>query len=66
MLKKKTDQRRAFLRQLSEELAKPHIEDRSSNNQIMRNHSTKIAIESVLGLQRITVAMAERNTVNEH
>ena len=51
MLKKKTNQRRIFLHQLSEELAKPFIEDRSSNTQIMRHHSTKNAIEDVLGIE---------------
>ena len=50
MLKKKINQRRIFLHQLSEELAKPIIEDRSSNEQIMRHHSTKNAIEDVLGV----------------
>lgn len=34
--------------QLSEELAKPTIENRSQNLQVMRNHSTKIAIENVI------------------
>lgn len=46
-----TGQRRIFLRQLSEELSKPFIEDRSGNFQIMRHYSTKLAIESVIGLQ---------------
>ena len=49
MLPKKTNQRRLFLRQLSEELATPMIEDRYHNVQIMRNYSTKITIESVIG-----------------
>lgn len=51
MIKKKTNQRRCFLRQLSEELTKPYIEDRSVNQQIMRNYSTKIAIDSMIGRQ---------------
>lgn len=46
MLPKKTNRRRLFLRQLSEELAMPMIEERASNQQIMRNHYTKIAVES--------------------
>jgi len=49
MLPKKINQRRLFLRQLSEEFATPMIEDRYRNVQIMRNYSTKIAIESVIG-----------------
>lgn len=53
MIQKKTNQRRTFLRQLSEELAKPFIEGRSTNGQIMRNYNTKIAIESVIGLQLV-------------
>ena len=56
MLKKKTNQRRIFLHQLSEELAKPFIEDRSSNKHIMRYHSTKNPIEDVLGVENETVA----------
>ncbi|XP_071567686.1 piggyBac transposable element-derived protein 4-like [Temnothorax nylanderi] len=51
MISKKTNQRRLFLRQLSEELAKPFIEDRSANVQIMRHFSTKLAIDSIIGLQ---------------
>lgn len=50
MIKKKTHQRRIFLRQLSEELCKSMIEDRFSNNQIMRHHSTKNAVEDILGV----------------
>lgn len=34
MIRKKTNQRRIFLRQLSEELAKPFIEDRSTNGRL--------------------------------
>ena len=48
MIKKKTNQRRKFLRQLSEELSVPMIEDRSQNLQIMRHYSTKLAVESIL------------------
>lgn len=44
---KKTSQRRIFLRQLSEELCMPHIQERSHNCQIMRQFSTKMAIESI-------------------
>lgn len=46
---KKTNQRRLFLRELSEELAKPTIEARMTNQQVIRNYTTKIAIESVIG-----------------
>ncbi|XP_018395958.1 PREDICTED: piggyBac transposable element-derived protein 4-like [Cyphomyrmex costatus] len=49
MIPRKTNQRRIFLRQLSEELAEPMIVTRSQNVQIMRNYNTKIAIESVIG-----------------
>lgn len=66
MIKKKTTQRRMFLRQLSEELAKPFIEDRFENSRITRNHSTKIAIESVLGVQLIPVDMAQKNEVRDN
>jgi hypothetical protein len=44
---KKTSQRRIFLRQLSDELCMPHIQERSKNYQIMRHFSTKMAIESI-------------------
>lgn len=40
---------RYFLRQLSDELCMPSIEDRSKNPQIMRNFSTKNAVESIFG-----------------
>lgn len=46
MLPKKTNQQRLFMRQMSEELAKPMIENGYSNKQVMRNHSYTIAIES--------------------
>ena len=62
MIQKKTNQRRTFLRQLSEELAKPFIEDRYVNGQIMRNYNTKIAIESVIGLQLAPSAASEGQT----
>jgi len=42
MIKKKTNQHRIFLRQLSEELAMPIIEDRSQNLQIMRTSSAEL------------------------
>lgn len=51
MLPKKTNQRRLFLRQLSEELAISIIENYSQNLQVMRNYTTKLAIESVLERQ---------------
>lgn len=50
MIDKKTNQRRIFLRQLSEELAKPFIEERAGNPQVMRHFNTKLAIESIVGL----------------
>lgn len=61
MLKKHTNQRRIFLRQLSEELCKSFVEDRSTNAQIMRHHSTKNAIEDILGVQLGAVPNVERN-----
>ncbi|XP_033229623.1 uncharacterized protein LOC117181165 [Belonocnema kinseyi] len=61
MLKKHTNQRRVFLRQLSEELCKPLIEDRSLNNQVMRHHSTKNAIEDILGVHLGADPDVERN-----
>lgn len=60
--KRKTNQRRSFLRQVSEELAKPYIEDRSVNEQIMRNYNTKIAIESIIGLQLAPSTVSEGQT----
>ena len=63
MLKKKTNQRRIFLHQLSEELAKPFIEDRSSNKQIMHHHSTKNTIEDVLGIEFAPAPVVEKETV---
>jgi len=45
------ENRRTFLRQLSEELTKPFIEDRAGNPQVMRHFNTKLAIESIVGLQ---------------
>ena len=62
-LKKKTNQRRIFLHQLSEELVKPLIENRSSNKQIMRHHSTKNAIEDVLGVEFAPAPVVEKKTV---
>ena len=55
--------RRIFSHQLSEELAKPFIEDRSSNKQIMRHHSTKNAIEDVLGFEFAPAPVVEKETV---
>lgn len=49
MIKRKTNECRCFLRQLSEELCMPLIEDRSKNPQIMRNFSTKNAVENIFG-----------------
>ena len=49
MLKQKTNQRRIFLRQLSEELCIPLIEDRATNNQVTRNFATRVAIENMIG-----------------
>ena len=63
MLKKKTNPRRIFLHQLSEELAEPFIKDRSSNKQIMRHHSTQNAIEDVLGVEFAPALVAEKETV---
>ena len=63
MLKKKTNQRRILLHQLSEELAKPFIEDRSSNKQIMLHHSSKNAIEDVLGVEFAPALVVEKETV---
>ena len=63
MLKKKTNQRRIFSHQLSEELAKLFIEDRSSNKQIMRHHSTKNAIDDMLGVEFAPAPVVEKETV---
>ena len=49
--------------QLSEELARPFIEDRSSNKQIMRHHSTKNAIEDVLGVEFAPAPVVEKGTM---
>jgi len=51
MIKKKTHERRLFMRQLSEELVVSLVEGRSQNLQIMRNLSSKLAIESILHRQ---------------
>lgn len=45
------------MRQLSEQLASPSIEDRSQNQQVMRNFSTKLAIQSVLGKEISSVEL---------
>ena len=63
MLKKNTNQRRIFLHQLSEELAKPFIEDHSSNKQNMRHHSTTNAIEDVLGVEFAPAPVVEKETL---
>ena len=63
MLKKKTNHRRIFLHQLSEELANPFIEDGSSNKQIMRHHSTKNTIEDVLEVEFAPAPVVEKETV---
>lgn len=56
MIKKKTAERRLFLRKLSEELAKPMIEERMTNPQVTRDYTTKISIESITGreITRVT------------
>ena len=50
---------------MSEELAKPFIEDRSSNKEItrMRHHSTKNAIEDVFGVEFASAPVVEKETV---
>lgn len=55
MLSKKTHQQRVFMRQMSEELAKPMIEQRYSNKQVMRHCSTKIAIQSFIAPPTLVV-----------
>ena len=42
---------------------KPFIEDRSSNKHIVRHHSTKIAIEDVLGVEFAVAPVVEKETV---
>ena len=42
---------------------KPFIEDRSSSKQIMRHHSTKNAIEDVLGVELAPAPIVEKETV---
>jgi len=61
MIPKKTSQRRIFLRQLSEELCMPHIQERSQNCQIMRHFSTKMAIESIYRLPIKSTQTSETN-----
>lgn len=51
MIAKKTNQRRNFLRQLSNEMATSFIENRAGNPQITRNFTTQLAMQSVIGLQ---------------
>ena len=60
MMKKKTNQRILFLRQLAEELAVPLIEERVLNQQIMPHQSTKLAIESYFN-KPITVQFTTDN-----
>lgn len=48
MLKKRSNARNTFLRQLEEELCLPIIQDRSQNVQVMINFSMKTGIECVL------------------
>ncbi|XP_011699423.1 PREDICTED: piggyBac transposable element-derived protein 4-like [Wasmannia auropunctata] len=62
MIKKKTNQRRVFLRQLSEELAKPFIEDRAGNAQVMHHFTTKLAIESMIGVQLVPSEVPQRDS----
>lgn len=61
MLRKNTDQRRVFLRQLGEELCSPIIQDRSLNQQVIRNLSTKLAIGSMLN-RSIDIASTSAST----
>ena len=61
MIKKTTNQRRVFLRQLSAELTRPLIEERFTNDQVMHNHSTKTAIEAMLGPQRAPLDPAPKD-----
>ena len=49
MLIKKTDERRLFLRQLGEKLARPIIDNHALNNRVTRVFSTKTAIECIIG-----------------
>lgn len=48
MLPNKSNNRRIFLRQVREELCLPIIRSRSTNVQVMRHFSCKLAIESML------------------
>ena len=54
MIEKKINQRKIFLDQFAEELAMPMIEETASNQQIVRNPATKLAVESYI--DRPTVA----------
>ena len=49
VLPKKSYERRLFYRQLGRELCTPFVEKRSHNPQIMRQFTTKVAIESFFG-----------------
>lgn len=48
MLRKRSNDRRIFLRQLGEELCIPTIQKRAKNVQIVRHFGTKLAIDSIL------------------
>lgn len=65
MINKKANERRYFLRQLSEELCMPSIEDRSENPQIMRHFSIKNAVESIFGrpVNNVTSTLVLPNTL---
>jgi len=57
MIKKRSNARSIFLRQLGEELSLPMIQDRSQNIQVMRHFSSRTGIECML--QKSTVIADE-------
>ena len=60
MLKKKTCERRLFLRQLGEDLARPAIEERANN--VTKIYNIKTAIESIIGKINPVIPMVEENS----
>ncbi|XP_033230914.1 uncharacterized protein LOC117182004 [Belonocnema kinseyi] len=66
MMKKTSDQRPLFLRHLSEELAMPAVEECSQNMQVMRNFSTKLAVDCYVEKPVKTEAAASSATARDN
>lgn len=60
------DQRRLFLKDLANELCRPSIEQRGTNQLIMRNHFIKSAVEMVLGRRAPIVPMEAAGRQQPH